>query len=134
MGMEGHIIAVEADHGARIWRTFDATSPVTGALIARKATEYITRLSKEGTLSDIDCGTGCPCLTPIDGCEGCEAASAYGYVHACMECRDDYVAYTAQPTRPKPEGMCECGDPWCADDHRDTSDAMREAFAGESRN
>jgi hypothetical protein len=31
----------------------------------------------------------------------------------------------------EPHPRCECGDPWCASDHRDDSDAQREVFAGE---
>jgi hypothetical protein len=131
-GFEGHIVAIEADTDyGRHWRTFDATSPVTGPTVARKALEYVTRLSDAGELSDIDCGTGCPCLTPTVGCEGCAAVALPGYAPSCLPCRDAYIAFTGQPTRTRPDGVCECGSPWCDEDHTDRSDALREVFAGE---
>lgn len=87
----GHIVAVEADiDGGRYWRTFDATKPETRVEVSAKAGEYIARLAADGELSDIDCGTGCPCLAPTMGCEGCAALSFPGYRVACIPCRDAY--------------------------------------------
>ena len=120
MSLLGHLIAVECDDDmGRHWTTFDARTDDTAAAA------YIAALGEAGHLSDVDCQTGCPCLTPTPGCPQCQPEGA------CWDCRMAYTPTdvptvgTAQPTG------CECGDPWCGDDHRDNSDALREAFAGE---
>lgn len=122
MSLLGHLIAVESDDDmGRHWTTFDARTDDTAAAA------YIAALGEAGHLSDVDCQTGCPCLTPTPGCTQCQPEVA------CWECRMAHTPADVPTVGTKPAG-CECGNPWCDGHLTDAQrDAMRDAFAGEAR-